>query len=57
MSAISKLNRALDAIEDAERRLNNIKNEIEDNTNIIRAIRELEDAEDEIQRAKRELNS
>jgi HAMP domain-containing protein len=57
MTADKNLKRALDAIDDAKRALNRTKNSlpINDDNDILRAIRELNDAEDEIERALKEL--
>jgi hypothetical protein len=51
MSAQSKLKQALDAIDDARRRLKRLSADLEDDSEIRRAIRELDDAEADIERA------
>lgn len=55
MPARTKLKRALEAIDDAKRRLIRLKNNVEDDTDIRRAISELDDAESEIERAIRDI--
>ena len=55
MLAKSKLKRALDAIENAKRRLKRIDTDSDAEDEIRRAIRELEDAESEIERAIRNI--
>jgi len=55
MSARSKLRDALSAIDDAKRKLKKVSNDIQDDTDIRRAIRELEDAESKIESAIRQV--
>jgi len=58
MSAEAKLRQALSAIDDARRRLNRAKNELNDDElqhQLRRAVHELDDAEADIQRAISEL--
>jgi len=55
MDAIRKLKNAVDAIEKAKRSLNSAKHDTEDDTDIVRAIRELDDAQYDIERALRDL--
>ncbi|MBN2285970.1 MAG: hypothetical protein JXI43_05945 [Tissierellales bacterium] len=55
MSAKSKLKSALNAIDDAKKRLKRARYDAEDDTEIRRAIKNLDDAEDEINRALREV--
>lgn len=56
MSAKTKLKRALNAIDDAQRALNRARNTSPDSQDIRRALRELDDAESEIRRAIRDVD-
>ena len=55
MSTKAKLKSALNAIDDAKKRLQRARHDAEDDTEIRRAIKNLDDAEDDIERALREV--
>lgn len=57
MSARSKLKRALNAIDDAQRALRRAKDNVQDDFEIRKAIRELDDAETDIKRALRDVTN
>lgn len=55
MSAKTKLRNALSAIDDAKRRLKRVANDLDDDSDLRRSIRELEDAEGIIEAAIRDV--
>ncbi len=56
MTAKQALTRALNAIDDAQRRLKRVQQDVEDDGEIRKALRELDDAESDIRRAIQALS-